>query len=162
VAARCQGRLASLATASALSSDRLRRNGREWQHEPIRSTCAAPNPPLWHSPIAAINAHSGRVVVRPPRSFLAHRPLGRLFFRFTGPIECSRQQRLRFAQQLARRRMASAIYSHYPTLSPLSPRLSSVPSSAPLRLRSGSSTRIVAPAATRGCCFGGDDCSLCW
>ncbi len=69
---------------------------------PFHLRCAESSTPAG-SPIAAINAHSGRGVVRPPRSFLAHRPLGRLFFRFAGPIACSSQQRLRFAQPLAQR-----------------------------------------------------------
>jgi hypothetical protein len=89
------------------------------------------------SAIAAINAHSGRGVVRPPRSFLAHRPLGRLFFRFAGPIACSSRQNfapLSRRPAAAWRPSGSADYSRYPTLSPLSPSLSSVPSSAPLRL----------------------------
>ena len=71
------------------------------------------------SPIAAITAHSGRGVVRPPRSFLAHRPLGRLFFRFAGPIACSSRQRLRCAQPLARRRMAAQRFCRLLTLSDL-------------------------------------------
>ena len=92
------------------------------------------------SPIAAINAHSGRGVVRPPRSFLAHRPLGRLFFRFAGPIACSSRQRLRFAQPLARRRMAAQRFCRLLTLSDLisaisEPVLRSVFGSAPAPLR---------------------------
>jgi hypothetical protein len=35
---------------------------------------------------AAVNAHSGARAVRSPRSFLAHRPLVGLKFRFAGPI----------------------------------------------------------------------------
>ena len=85
---------------------------------PLHLRCAESSTPAG-SPIAAINAHSGRGVVRPPRSFLAHRPLGRLFFRFAGPIACSRQQRLRFAQPLARRRMAAQRFCRLLTLSDL-------------------------------------------
>jgi hypothetical protein len=85
---------------------------------PLHLRCAESSTPAG-SPIAAINAHSGRGVVRPPRSFLAHRPLGRLFFRFAGPIACSRQQRPRFAQPLARRRMAAQRFCRLLTLSDL-------------------------------------------
>ena len=114
---------------------------------PLHLRCAESSTPAG-SPIAAINAHSGRGVVRPPRSFLAHRPLGRLFFRFSGPISCSSSQRLRFAQSLARRRMAAQRFRRLLTLSDLisaisaisAPVLRSVIGSAqaPLRLRSGS------------------------
>ena len=85
---------------------------------PLHLRCAESSTPPG-SPIAAINAHSGRGVVRPPRSFLAHRPLGRLFFRFAGPIACSSRQRLRFAQPLARRRMAAQRFCRLLTLSDL-------------------------------------------
>ena len=85
---------------------------------PLHLRCAESSTPPG-SPIAAINAHSGRGVVRPPRSFLAHRPLGRLFFRFAGPIACSSQQRLRFAQPLARRRLAARRFCRLLTLSDL-------------------------------------------
>ena len=106
---------------------------------PLHLRCAESCTPAG-SPIAAINAHSGRGVVRPPRSFLAHRPLGRLFFRFAGPIACSRQQRLRFAQPLARRRMAAQRFCRLLTLSDLisaisTPVLRSVIGSAPAPLR---------------------------
>ena len=109
----------------------------EWRNEPLR--CAESSTPAG-SPIAAINAHSGRGVVRPPRSFLAHRPLGRLFFRFAGPIACSSRQRLRFAQPLARRRMAAQRFCRLLTLSDLisaisAPVLRSVIGSAPAPLR---------------------------
>jgi len=92
------------------------------------------------SPIAAINAHSGRGGVRPQRSFLAHRPLGGLFFRFAGRIACSSRQRLRFAQPLARRRMAGQRFCRLLTLSDLisaisEPVLRSVFGSAPSPLR---------------------------
>ena len=69
--------------------------------------------------MAAINAHSGRGVVRPPRSFLAQRPLERLCFRFAGPIAFSSPRRLRFAQPLARRRMAAQRFCRLLTLSDL-------------------------------------------
>ena len=85
---------------------------------PLHLRCAESSTPAG-SPIAAINAHSGRGVVRPPRSFLAHRPLGRLFFRFAGPIACSSRQRLRFAQPLTRRRMAAQRFCRLLTLSDL-------------------------------------------
>ena len=85
---------------------------------PLHLRCAESSTPAG-SPIAAINAHSGRGVVRPPRSFLAHRPLGRLFFRFAGPIACSSRQRPRFAQPLARRRMAAHRFCRLLTLSDL-------------------------------------------
>ena len=101
--------------------------------------CAESSTPAG-SPTAAINAHSGRGVVRPPRSFLAHRPLGRLFFRFAGPIACSSRQRLRFAQPLARRRMAAQRFCRLLTLSDLisalsEPVLRSVFGSSPAPLR---------------------------
>ena len=106
---------------------------------PLHLRCAESSTPAG-SPIAAINAHSGRDVVRPPRSFLAHRPLGRLFFRFAGPIACSSRQRLRFAQPLARRRMAAQRFCRLLTLSDLisaisEPVLRSVIGSAPAPLR---------------------------
>ena len=106
---------------------------------PLHLRCAESSTPAG-SPIAAINAHSGRGVVRPPRSFLAHRPLGRLFFRFAGPIACSSRQRLRFAQPLARRRMAAQRFCSLLTLSDLisaisAPVLRSVIGSAPAPLR---------------------------
>ena len=106
---------------------------------PLHLRCAESSTPAG-SPIAAINAHSGRGVVRPPRSFLAHRPLGRLFFRFAGPIACSSRQRLRFAQPLARRRMAAQRFCRLLTLSDLisaisAPVLRSVIGSAPAPLR---------------------------
>lgn len=92
------------------------------------------------SPIAAINAHSGRGVVRPPRSFLAHRPLVGLFFRIAGPVACSSRQRPRFAQPLARRRMAAQRFCRLLTLPDLiyaiyEPVLRSVFGSAPAPLR---------------------------
>ena len=106
---------------------------------PLHLRCAESSTPAG-TPIAAINAHSGRGVVRPPRSFLAHRPLGRLFFRFAGPIACSSRQRLRFAQPLARRRMAAQRFCRLLTLSDLisaisAPVLRSVIGSAPAPLR---------------------------
>ena len=106
---------------------------------PLHLRCAESSTPAG-SPIAAINAHSGRGVVRPPRSFLAHRPLGRLFFRFAGPIACSSRQRLRFTQPLARRRMAAQRFCRLLTLSDLisaisAPVLRSVIGSAPAPLR---------------------------
>ena len=109
---------------------------------PLHLRCAESSTPAG-SPIAAINAHSGRGVVRPPRSFLAHRPLGRLFFRFAGPISCSSSQRLRFTQPLARRRMAAQRFCRLLTLSDLisaisaisAPVLHSVIGSAPAPLR---------------------------
>ena len=82
---------------------------------PLHLRCAESSTPAG-SPIAAINAHSGRGVVRPPRSFLAHRPLGGLFFRFAGPVACSSRQRPRYAQPLARRRMAAQRFCRLLTL----------------------------------------------
>jgi hypothetical protein len=69
------------------------------------------------SPIAAINAHSGRGVVRPLR-FVPHQVgLWRvLFFVFAGPVACSSRQRPRFAQPLARRRMAAQRFCRLLTL----------------------------------------------
>jgi hypothetical protein len=106
---------------------------------PLHLRCAESSTPAG-SPIAAINAHSGRGVVRPPRSFLAHRPLGRLFFRFAGRIACSSRQRPRCAQPLARRRMAAQRFCRLLTLSDLisaisAPVLRSVFGSAPSPLR---------------------------
>ena len=106
---------------------------------PLHLRCAESSTPAG-SPIAAINAHSGRGVVRPPRSFLAHRPLGGLFFRFAGPVACSSRQRPRYAQPLARRRMAAQRFCRLLTLSDLisaisAPVLRSVIGFAPAPLR---------------------------
>jgi hypothetical protein len=69
------------------------------------------------SPIAAINAHSGRGVVRPLRFVPHHVGLwGVLFFVFAGPVACSSRQRPRCAQPLARRRMAAQRFCRLLTL----------------------------------------------
>ena len=65
---------------------------------------------------------------------------GASFFRFAGPIACSSRQRLRFAQPLARRRMAAQRFCRLLTLSDLisaisAPVLRSVIGSAPAPLR---------------------------
>ena len=93
------------------------------------------------SAIAAINAHSGRCVVRHSAARSSpHRPLGVLFFVFAGPVACSRHQRPRFAQPLARRRLAAQRFCRLLTLPDLIPAifepvLRSVIGSAPVPLR---------------------------
>ena len=98
---------------------RLRRNGREWHHEPLRS------PPLRRI------LQSGRLSDScDKRSLWAGRcsasalvphtsASGASFFRFVGPIACSRQQRPRCAQPLARRRIAAQRFCRLLTLSDL-------------------------------------------
>ena len=87
---------------------------------------------------------------------------GASFFRFAGPIACSSRQRLRFAQPLARRRMAAQRFCRLLTLPDLisaicKPALRSVFGSALAPLRGSLRQQ------PRGACsFGGDDCSLCW
>jgi len=93
------------------------------------------------SAIAAINAHSGRCVVRHSAARSSpHRPLGVLFFVFAGPVACSSRQRPRCAQPLARRRMTAQRFCRLLTLPALisaifEPVLRSVIGSAPAPLR---------------------------
>ena len=140
---------------------RLRRSDRmPCRTAPLQLRCANASAAAG-SPIAAINVPSGRGVVRPPRSFLACRPLDRSFFRFTALIACSSRQRRLSEPPEVRRRMAALRFWRLLTLCELifaisEPVLRSVLGSASFPLR-GSAWQHRSPS---GSCRQGSPNSL--